>query len=298
MVWRGAAPAGIDTSRDTPITGLRVGRWAGALTAIAALVAGGGETWRYALMMRGRTEVLSGPTVQASDTLVTVAAWAAVVFALVTAIVVMSVLVRLHAGAARRLGWEPSRPAASVLARLVVPGWNVWGLGVVAAEVDGQLSTEPDRVPGRPASGPRRPRMSRLVLSWWIAWIVDIVLVLVTLLRAFATSDQAVADTVELHIVVDLVGAVVAVLTALVCGRFLRLLRGASDGRSGRWVVAPPDPTRAVPPTQDQPAMVKTAPGSDADGPAASQTTVSASASGDHPAAEPDPEPTTVITTP
>ncbi|SDO52367.1 protein of unknown function [Nakamurella panacisegetis] len=284
VVWRDLVPAEADTSRDSPVTALRVGRWAAAITGVAALTAAAGEIWRYALMMRGRTEILSGPLVRASDLFLTIAGSAAVIGSLVTAIVMATVLVRLHGGGARRLGREPSRPPASVLARLVVPGWNVWGLGIIAAEVDGYLAADPERAG-------HRPRMSVLVLSWWIAWILDNALVLTTLLRAFGTSDQAVADTVELHIFVDLVGAAVAVLTALVGRRFLRLLVGPSPRGAGRWVVAPPAPTR-------QPAMVNTAPASEAVGPEASQTTASASASGDQPADDADPEPTTVSPTP
>lgn len=205
------------------------------VTAVAALVATGAEFWRYLLLLQGRTEVLFGAVVRASDRLVTGAAWATVVLALVTAAVLAPLLVRLHAAAAQRAGLAPSRPAAAVLARLVVPGWNVWGLGVVVGEIDGQLR-DPQA---------RRPRPSRLVIALWIAWAVDAALVLTTLLRAFGTSDQAVADTVELHVFVDLAGAVVAVLTFLLLRRWRRRLLGPRPGaRAARWVVRPPEPTR------------------------------------------------------
>ena len=289
MVWRSLRPIDTDSSRDAPLRALLVGIWAAGITGLAAVTAAGAEIWRYSLMLRGRTEVLPGTTVSASDHLVTVAAAVVLVAALVTAIVIAGAFVRLHAGAARRNGLEPSRPAASVLARLVVPGWNVWGLGVVAGEIDGLLSAGPDR----PVA---RPRLSRLVLAFWVAWIVDIALVLITLVRAFATSDQAVADTVELHIFVDLAGAVVAVLAAFVCRRFRQSLRGASGGR-GRWVVAAPAPTRTAQPDL-QPAMLNTAPGSPEAGPDASHATVSASTSGDQPVDEAAEEPTTVTPTP
>lgn len=298
MVWRSLAPSETDTSRDRPIVALRLGFWSALLTGIAALAAAGGEIWRYALMLRGRTDVLSGRVVRASDLYLTIAASAALVLSLITAIVIATALVRLHAGAARRAGLEPSRPAASVLARLVVPGWNVWGLGVVAGEVDGLLSAPSDRTA-------ERPRLSRLVLVWWVVWVIDVVLVLVTLVCAFGTSDQAVADTVELHIFVDLIGAVVAVLAACVCRRFLRLLRGPTIASAGRWVVVPPKPTRTsgektswpLTQTSSQPAMVSTAPGKAMAGPKASQATVSASASGDQ-WVEEAPEPTTTTPMP
>ena len=73
-------------------------------------------------------------------------------------------------------------------------------------------------------------------------------LVLTTLLRAFGTSDQAVADTVELHVFVDLAGAVVAALLFLLLRRWRRRLLGPRpDARAARWVVRPPEPTRTQP---------------------------------------------------
>jgi hypothetical protein len=145
-------------------------------------------------------------------------------------------LVHLHAAAARRAGLAPSRVPAAVLARLVVPGWNVYGVGVVAGEIDGQLRS--------PRSG--RPRLSPLVVALWIAWLVDAALVLGTLLAAFGTSEQAVADTVELHIFVNLAGAVVAALWFVLLRRWRRRLEAPRPTVGTRWVVRPPQPTRAL----------------------------------------------------
>ena len=295
-MWRAAKVTAPDTSRDRPIGLLQAGLWLSVVTAVATSAAAGAEIWRYVLLLRGRTEVLSGRVVDESDRLVTSTSLAALVVAVVTAGVVAVVLVRLHAGAARRLSMAPSRPPAAVLARLVIPGWNIYGLGVVAGEIDGLLAADDARPAGI------RPRLSRLVMAWWAAWGINAVLVLVTLGRAFGRSDQAVADTVELHIWVDLAGASTAVLTALVCRRFRRFLSGPADGVPAGWQVRPPEPTRG------QPAMLKIAPGSADAGPEASQATVSASAAGDQPAAaaapepdpkpEPEPEPTTMTPIP
>ncbi|MDQ2737962.1 MAG: DUF4328 domain-containing protein, partial [Actinomycetota bacterium] len=115
--------------------------------------------------------------------------------------------------------------------------WNLYGVGLVAGEIDGLLT--------RPHGG-GRPRISRLVLAWWMSWVTDGVLVLVALGRAFGRSEQAMADTVELHIAVDLVGGLVALLGFLVCQRFLRLLADSRSVLDGRWVVQPPRPTRAI----------------------------------------------------
>lgn len=202
---------------------------------MTALVAAGAELWRYLLLLRGRTEVLSGAVVRASDRLVGTAAWVATGLAVLTAVLLAPLLVRLHVGAAHRAGLAPSRVPAAVLARLVVPGWNVHGVGVVAGEIDGRLRS----------SDARRPRLSPLVVTLWVAWVVNAVLVLTTLLRAFGTSDQAVADTVELHILVDLAGAVVAALWFLLLRGWRRLV-APRPARASRWIVRPPQPTRAA----------------------------------------------------
>ncbi|MGI8590978.1 MAG: DUF4328 domain-containing protein [Nakamurella sp.] len=207
------------------------------LTCALTVAAAGAETWRFLLLLRGRTEVLSGPVVAASDATVTIAGSLTTVSALITAAVLVPAFVRLHGEAARRAASEPGRPAASVLARLVVPGWNLYGVGLVAGEIDGLLT--------RPHGG-GRPRISRLVLAWWMSWVTDGVLVLVALGRAFGRSEQAMADTVELHIAVDLVGGLVALLGFLVCQRFLRLLADSRSVLDGRWVVQPARPTGAI----------------------------------------------------
>jgi len=236
-VWRGAGHDDPQAGTVVPLGRLRLAAALCWATGAAALAAAGGEIWRFVLLLRGRTEVLSGPVVVASDRFLTIAAVLAALLAVAAVVVLVPALVGLHSAAARLGGLEPSRLPAAVLARLVVPGWNLSGLGVVAGEIDGSLSS-----PG--AAG--RPRMSRLVLAWWIAWVFNGVLALVALGRAFGTSDQAVADTVELHIFVDLAGAAVAVLAALVCRRFLRLVNGVDPGGYDGWVVRAPEPTRTV----------------------------------------------------
>lgn len=245
VVWRAVA-VGEPHAADVPTRVLRAARYLCALAAVLAAVAAGAEGWRFALLLRGRTEVLSGPLVAASDRLVTVAALSAAGVALAAAAASATALVRLHHLAAGRAGLEPGRRPAAVLARLVVPGWNILGLGVVAGEIDGLLT--------QPLAG--RPRMSRLVAAWWCSWVIDAVLVLLTLVRAFGRSEQSLADTVELHILVDLCGAAVGLLAALVFRRFGRLLRDGDTDRSPRWVVRPPEPTRR----DHRPAPVQTAP--------------------------------------
>ncbi len=284
VVWRGANVGEPEHPSTPPLGPLRLAGHLLLLTGLAALAAAGGEVWRYVLLLRGRTEVLPGPAVAGSDRLVGLGSLSAILLGAVSAIVAVPLLVRLHGFAALRAGLEPGRPPASVLARLVVPGWNVYGLGVIAGEIDGLLTA--------PHSG-RRPRLSGPIIAWWAAWICNAALVLVTLVKAFGRGEQSMADTVELHIFVDLAAAAVALLGALAFRRFRRLLMRPRPGRYSTWVVSPPAPTRLV-----QPAILNTAPGRAAAGPDASQATVSASAAGDQPDAAAEPDPTTMTPIP
>lgn len=241
VVWRAAAPAD-STVPELPTRALTRVAVLCLVTAMVALTAAGAELWRYLLLLQGRTVVLGGAVVRTSDRLVSTAGWVATALAVLTAVLLVPLLVRLHAAAAHRAGLAPGRVPAAVLARLVVPGWNVYGVGVVTGEIDGRLHS--------PRSG--RPRLSRLVIALWLAWLVDAVLVVATLLAAFGTSDQAVADTVELHIFVDLAGAVVAALWYALLLRWRRRLGVPRPVAGTRWVVRPPQPTRAQP-TRPQP---------------------------------------------
>lgn len=238
VVWRIATVADPRIAGDASPRVLRIAAWLAAATAVACLAAAGGEIWRWILMLRGRTEVLPAWTVGASDQLVRYAALAAAVLGVVAAGVAVPALLRAHATADRRAGITASRRPAEVLARLIVPGWNLYGAGQVLTEIDGRLTGS--------STGLDRPRTSRLVLAWWSAWVVNGTLVLVTLARAFGGSLQSIADTVELHIAVDLTGALVAALSAALLARFARLIGGTTRDPYAGWVVAPPRPTRAI----------------------------------------------------
>ena len=86
---------------------------------------------------------------------------------------------------------------------------------------------------------------SRVVQAWWLSWIVSALLIAVTLARGLGGSLQAIADTVELHIAVDLLAAVVAGLGAVILLRFARAFTGRK-AEYENWVVQPPAPTRGV----------------------------------------------------
>jgi len=240
VVWR-PAPAGPDPAGPAPSPALRRAAWLGWLTAAAALVAAAAELWRFLLMIDGRTKVLSGTAVATSDALVAASGVAVVAFAILTVAMAVTSLIRTHRWAAVVSGRAPARTSRAVAARLLVPGWNVYGAGQILVEIDTLLGPRDDT----------RPRMaaSRPVLWWWLSWVVNAVLVVVALVRGLGGSLQAIADTVELHIAVDVSAAMVAGLGAVVLRRFARLVDGPRP-RTTRWVVQPPAPTRPLPPMQ------------------------------------------------
>jgi hypothetical protein len=124
--------------------------------------------------------------------------------------------------AAERSGTVPARSVVAVVAGWVVPGLNLAVPGGVLAEVE---HSGLDRPPAE------RPRPARLLLWWWGAWGLSVVLGLVVFLWSFRGGIQALADGVLLHALLDLVCAVTAVLTVRVV-RYLSAL------------LEPPRPTR------------------------------------------------------
>ena len=87
-------------------------------------------------------------------------------------------------------------------------------LRVAAQDEEGEIVA---RIP-MSQKGSRRgaAHASTLTIGWWISWIVSAGLIATALLRGLGGSLQAIADTVELHIAVDLVAAVVAGLGAVI----------------------------------------------------------------------------------
>jgi len=243
VVWRAAPDPAPEKPLDDPSGALRGVSWLSAVTAIAALVAAGAEIWRFVLLLAGRTLVLLGDAVRASDVLVAASGIAVPTVALLTAAFAVPALVRTHAVAARRIGREPSRSKLGVVARLLVPLWNVYGAGQIVTEIDRTLALSQPLADG---DGERRPRASRITVLWWLSWVLSAALVVATLARGLGGSLQAIADTVELHIAVDLAAAVVAALGALMLRRFARLLTGR-PAEYANWVVQPPAPTRPLP---------------------------------------------------
>lgn len=184
------------------------------MVAISALLAGGGEVWRYALLVIGRDGALPADVVAASDALVNTGALLAAGLGVLALVLVLRWLLGIREVAAAEAGVRLARPDWQVLVGVLVPGLNLFVAGSVLAELE------------HTALGDRAvlPRPSRLVLAWWTAWVVSEVLAVATALLNLRTGVQARADGVLWYAVTDLLAAAVAVLTVLVIGALTGLV--------------------------------------------------------------------------
>lgn len=239
------------------------------LTAGLCAAAAAGEIWRFRLMLQGRTMVLDGGRLAVSDRLLVLASWLALVAAMVTALLAVPAIVRAHRAAAATADRTVTRRPIDVWLRLLVPVWNSYGAGQILTETEALLAHRATRAGS--------PRTSALIRWWWLVWLISSALTIVTLLRGLGGSGQAIADTVELHIAVDAVAALVTLLGGLVLLRFARLFAQPRRNRWAGWTVAPPASTRprlvdpvaarrrsgVVPPTAAEMATIRAAtPGS------------------------------------
>ncbi|WP_235998854.1 DUF4328 domain-containing protein [Qaidamihabitans albus] len=209
------------------------------LTAIAA----GAEIWRYVLLVRSRDSALDRGTVGVSDAFVLAFSLLAFVLALFAVAGTVWWLFAARSAAADAAGQDPPRSTWQVLLGTLVPGPNLVLAGPVLAELE-------HAVLGRRAD--QRPRPSRLVLWWWAAWIVNGVLLALTVGWRMRDGVQADADGVVLSALTDLAATVLAVLTARVVSRLTRLLAPADEGLprppSVVNVEGAPDPPRRTRP--------------------------------------------------
>lgn len=209
------------TVTDQPVTVDRVrtvgGHAAAMMWALAclAVLAAGGEIWRYVLLVQSRTGALTTRMVAASDAVVTIAAVLTLAFSVIAVTVTLWWLYLARHAAARVADQTPSRGDGQVLAYLLIPGLNLAMAGVVLAELEHQVLH-------RPATDRVRP--SRSVIVWWAVWAAAGVLFAVTVIWRFRDSVQAEADSVMLTALTDVAAAAVAVLTALTVRRLSTLL--------------------------------------------------------------------------
>ena len=218
----------------------------GVLCTVAALavLAGGAESWRYALLVRSRDAALSADIVGASDALVLIISLLTFLLGLTAIAITVWWLLVARGAAEEQSGRPPARSMWRTLLAVVVPGVNLVMAGSVLAELEHAASEE---------SPLRRPRPSRLVWCWWAAWVVNGVLLAVTIGWRVGDSVQAQADAVLLNAALNLSAAVLAAITAFVVHRLTRLLAPARTLAPHRMRVldvrGAPEPPRRERPT-------------------------------------------------
>ncbi|MBV9012021.1 MAG: DUF4328 domain-containing protein [Pseudonocardiales bacterium] len=199
-----------------------------ALTAMLVLVTAGAEGWRYALLLASRTDALPPLALHASDALVVIGGVVSLLSATLAGAVTLRWLVQANTAAAQAAAVAPARPGWQVVVGALVPGMNLVVPGAVLAEV------EHAALAGDPKG---RPRPSRLVLAWWVIWVVGLVLAFTAILWNLRSGVQARADGVLLHLATDLVAGAVAITTIVVVRRLTRLLSPVALTGTPRMVV-------------------------------------------------------------
>ncbi|MEU6641392.1 DUF4328 domain-containing protein [Saccharomonospora sp. NPDC046836] len=183
--------------------------------AALATIAGAAEFWRYALLVRSRDSALSPGVVGASDAFVLAFSLLSFVMALFAIAGTVWWLFVARSAAADEAGQEPPRPTWQVLVGTLVPGPNLVLAGSIVAELEHAAMRRPVDA---------RPRPSRLVLAWWAVWVLNAVLLALTVVWRMRDGVQADADGVVLSGLTDLSAAALALVTAQVVRHVTRLL--------------------------------------------------------------------------
>jgi hypothetical protein len=249
--WPTAVP-GTETTKPVTVDRVRAvaGHASAMMWAVAglALVAAGGEVWRYVLLLESRTGALPSSLVAASDAVVTIAAVLALAFGVLTAVVALWWLHLARHAAADLADQSLARPDWQVLVYLLVPGLNLAMAGVLLAELEHQVLRRPAH---------ERPHPSKSVKIWWAAWAGAGLLFAITVAWRFRDSAQARADGVVLSALTDLAAVAVAVLTGLMIRRLASLLAPIDPStvrylRVLRVEGAPEPPLRATKPVSSR----------------------------------------------
>lgn len=191
------------------------------MVAISAFLAAGGEIWRYALLLLGRTESLPGDVVATSDALVNTGAALAAVTGLLSLVLVPRWLLAAREVATELTGDRPARPDWQVLLGVLLPVLNLFVAGSVLAELEHTALG---------LTGRDRPRPSRLVLAWWVTWAAGETLAIVTILLGFRADVGSRANGVLWYAATDLVAVAVAVLTVAVVNALTSVLAPTAVG--------------------------------------------------------------------
>jgi hypothetical protein len=198
------------------------------LTAMLALVTAAAEAWRYALLLASRSDAVPAGPLHASDVLVVTGGVVSLLSAVLAGAVTLGWLVQAHAAAARAAAVTPARPGWQLVVGALVPGLNLVVPGAALAELEHTtLGQHPDH----------RPRPSRLVIGWWVSWVIGLILAGAAVLWSLRSGVQARADGVLLHVVTDLMAGAVAITTIVVVRRLTRLLSPGTLTRARRMVV-------------------------------------------------------------
>lgn len=211
-------------------------------TAVAASFAAVAEAWRYGLVVRGRTELLSAKTVAISDALVVATGVLTPVLAVLSAVLAAGWLVRARQAAHAARGRTDTRTVRGVLVGALFPVLNLGQAGVLLTELERALPSD-DRA--------RRPSPSSLVRWWWTGWVASAGLAALTWVWRRQGTVQAQADAIVLAGAADLAVVVTAVLTLFVLRRCTEALAGTARVPRRRWVasVSATAPTRGAPGT-------------------------------------------------
>jgi len=222
LAWRWPTTVpGTHAGESEPVTVERVRSVGGHATsmmwavAALALMAAGGEIWRYVLLLRSRGGALADRVVAASDAVVTIGAVLALALGVLAGAVTIWWLLLARHAAAESAEQVPPRRDWQVLVYLLVPGLNLAMAGVILAELE-------HHVLRRPAG--ERPHPTRATKIWWTAWVISGLLFTATVIWRFRGGVQAQADGVILSALTDLAAATIAVLTALTVRRMSVLL--------------------------------------------------------------------------
>jgi hypothetical protein len=189
------------------------------ITSGVAALAAGAELWRYVLLLRSRDEALPKTTLAISDALVATTGFLTWLLGVLSGLVVVLWALRARTAAADRLGVRLARSDAQFIAGVLIPGLNLFIPGSVLAELEhtvlvGEGARERDT----------RPKPSRPVIVWWVAWVASLVLGWVTFAWGFSHSVQAMADGVVLHAWNDVAVVVLALATSQLVRYLTRLL--------------------------------------------------------------------------
>ncbi|WKY52690.1 DUF4328 domain-containing protein [Nocardia seriolae] len=209
------------------------------VTAGVFVLAALAELGRYGILLHSRTRLIQSWLLWVSDAAVTVSAFAALVLALVSTVGLVGWLAETRRAAYAQAGQTDPRSLRALVLGCVVPVVNlVWPAVFLAEAARLRIAAGADS------------RLLRAVRIWWAAWLVDAVMVLISLLYRFAKSLQVQADGVLVSLWTDLVAAAVALASLGLVRAFAGLdLRGRPKPLR-RWVIATAPARPVIEPVQ------------------------------------------------